>query len=160
MLSILGKLLCRELGEQKYDMYFSYYCKYINSGEDDVKDRHNEMIFNDIYGQLENKDIYTLHEMLERLLDAVSLSVKISRQYMWVWLGTVLTIIFLIVFPVTFAWTVCGIVFVIMSFGYKSMVFIVNKYCFIDANIILMYKMALYHTILTYNVNKISKALG
>lgn len=98
--------------------------------------------------------------MLERLLDAVSLSVKISRQYMWVWLGTVLTIIFLIIFPVTIAWTVCGIVFVIMSFGYKSMVFIVNKYCFIDANIILMYKMALYHTILTYNVNKISKALG
>lgn len=160
MLSILGKLLCRELGEQKYDMYFSYYCKYINGGEDGIKDRHNEMIFNDIYGQLENKDIYTLHEMLERLLDAVSLSVKISRQYMWVWLGTVLTIIFLIMFPVTLTWTVCGIFFVIMSFGYKSMVFIVNRYCFIDANIILMYKMALYHTILTYNVNKISKALG
>ncbi len=160
MLSILGKLLCRELGVQKYDMYFSYYCKYINGGEDDIKDHHNEMIFNDIYGQLENKDIYTLHEMLERLLDAVSLSVKISRQYMWVWLGTVLTIIFLIIFPVTLTWTVCGIVLVIMSFGYKSMVYIVNRYCFIDANIILMYKMALYHTILTYNIHKMPKAFG
>ena len=39
MLSILGKLLCKELGENKYDLYFSHYSSYIKelSEYDEVK---------------------------------------------------------------------------------------------------------------------------
>lgn len=35
MLSILGKLICNELGEQKYDMYFDCYSRFVKecSGE-------------------------------------------------------------------------------------------------------------------------------
>ncbi len=156
MLSILGKLICKELGEQKYDMYFECYSRYVNSDDNGPKSRHNEMIFRDIYKQLGNKDIYTLQKMLERLLGAIELSVRISRQYMWVWMCTVITIILLIFIPVSLWWTVCGICIVITCFGYKSAVFLINRYCFIDANIVLLYKTALYHMILTYNVRKLS----
>lgn len=156
MLSILGKLICKELGEQKYDMYFECYSRYVHSDGSEPKNSHSEMIFRDIYKQLGNKDIYTLQKMLERLLGAIELSVKISRQYMWVWLCTVITIVLLIFMPVSFWWTVFGIGFVITCFGYKSVVFIINRYCFIDANIVLLYKTALYHMILTYNLKKLS----
>lgn len=156
MLSILGKLICKELGEQKYDMYFEYYSRYVNNAENQPKSKHNEMIFKDIYKQLGSKDIYTLQKMLERLLGAIELSIRISRQYMWVWLCTVMTIALLIFLPVSVWWTVAGIVFVVTCFGYKSIVFLINRYCFIDANIILLYKTALYHMILTYNIKKIS----
>lgn len=160
MLSILGKLLCKELGENKYDLYFSHYSSYIKelSEYDEVKKTkcnsvppgHNEEIFIDIYEQLKIKDIYDLQQMLERLLSAIELTVKISRQYMLVWLATVITIIVLIASPVSVFFTVMGICTVITCFGYKSIVYIVNRYCFIDANIILLYKTALFHIILTY----------
>ncbi len=156
MLSILGKLICKELGEQKYDMYFEYYSSYVNSGGDKSAGKHNEIIFKDIYKQLGNKDIYTLQKMLERLLSTIELSVRISRQYMWVWICTVFTILIFIFLPVSPFWTVTGIFMVITCFGYKSLVFIINRYCFIDANIILLYKTALYHMILTYNIRKLS----
>ena len=159
MLSILGKLLCRELGEYKYELYFSHYRRYIKElsvcDDRDIKNeaaapRHNEEIFIDIYEQLKLKDIYDLQQMLERLLSAIELSVRISRQYMFVWLATVVTLIILIVSPVSALITVLGILMVVTCFGYKSMVYIVNRYCFIDANIILLYKTALFHSILTY----------
>ncbi len=138
MLSILGKLLCSELGEHKYDMYFDCY----------NRNKEREVIFYDIYKELREKDIFALQEMLERLLAAIELSIKINRQYMLVWLGTVLTIIALIVLPVSLICTVCGIMAVLTAFGYKSIVYLVNRYCFIDANIILLYKTALYYLIM------------
>ena len=144
MLSVLGKLLCRELGEQKYSMYFRYYSLFADSCDG----KHTELIFRDIYSQLSDKDMYTLHKMLERLLEAVTLSVKISRQYMWVWLSTVLTIIILLLSPISGLWTVCGIILVITGFGYKSMVFVVNRYCVVDTDIVLLYKTALCHKIM------------
>lgn len=153
MLSVLGKLLCRELGEQKYNMYFRYYSLF----EDSSDSNHQNVIFRDIYSQLAGKDIYALQDMLERLLDAVSLSVRICRQYIWVWLATLLTIIFLLVSPVSLGFTAAGIFLVVTGFGYKSMVFMVNRYCIVDAGIILLYKTALFHSILTHNEGRLKK---
>lgn len=159
MLSILGKLLCSELGENNYDNYFRHYSRYVKdiSGSDAQISRdnnstlkQNEEIFYDIYKQLRCKDIYTLQGMLERLLAAIELTMRISRQYRWVWLATVATIIILIVCPISGLLTFVGVFTVVTGFGYKSIVFIVNRYCFIDANIVLLYKTALYHIILTY----------
>jgi len=50
---------------------------------------------------------------------------------------------------VSLLWTVCGIILAVTGFGYKSVVFIVNRYCVVDADIILLYKTALYHKIMT-----------
>jgi len=160
MLSILGKLLCSELGENNYDVYFRHYSRYVKDISGDNASvspsgtitRQNEEIFYDIYNQLKCKDIYTLQGMLERLLAAIELTMRISRQYRWVWLATVATIIALVLSPVSGIFTFMGIFAVITAFGYKSIVFIVNRYCFIDANIILLYKTALYHIILTYTI--------
>jgi len=146
MVSILGRLLCKELGEQKYNIYFECFCKEKNQ---------NEKIFCDIYKQLKNRDLESLHLMMERLKNAIELSMRISKQYIWVWLMTVLTIILLIIMPLSFLFTLIGICIVITAFGYKSMVFMINRYCFIDAGIILIYRLALYHLILSYTVRNI-----
>lgn len=153
MLSILGKLLCNELGETNYDIYFKHYSLYVNNiSDDNIIDRRNEQIFYDIYCQLKEKDIYVLQEMLERLLEAIELTVRISRQYVWVWLATVAVVLFFVLCPVSGLVTLLGISVVLTGFIYKSIVFIVNRYCFIDANIVLLYKTALYHVILTYDM--------
>ena len=151
MLSILGKLLCSELGVHKYNVYFNYYTKSLKKNIN-----HSEMIFYDIYNQLNGKDIYTLHKMLERLLSAVELSVRISKQFIWVFLGTILTIISLIIIPTPTSVTVLGIVFVALCFAYKSIVYLLNRYCYVDINLTLLYKTALYHKILTYNIRRLA----
>lgn len=156
MLSVLGKLLCHELGEQKYDMYFECYRKSIDVNSEDNRRKQSEMIFCDIYKQLNDKEIYTLQQMLERMLSAIQLSVRISRQYLWVWLASIVTIIFLIIIPVSILWTIIGVVSVVIGFGYKSMIFLINRYCFIDANIVMIYKTTLYHIILTHNIRKLN----
>ena len=139
MMSILGKLIRNELGEKKYDIYFESYNK---------SKRPNEIVFYDIYTQLKNKDIETLQGMLGRLLDAIELSVRISKQYRWVWLATIVTVILLFILPVPCICSLLGIIIVVGSFFYKSMVFIINRYCFIDVNIVLIYKIVLYQLIL------------
>ena len=119
MLSIFAKLLCNELGEDKY-----------------------------------NIDIETLQIMLERLLSATKLTIRLNRQYIWVWLATVIVIIYLLFSGLPVLFKVIGVLAVLAAFGYKSMVFFVNRYCFIDANITLIYKTALFHRILTINFAK------
>ena len=50
MLSIFGKLLCRELGKERYDIYFENYSCGSNK---------NDIIFGDIYKFLMKEDIGT-----------------------------------------------------------------------------------------------------
>ena len=147
MLSILGKLLCSELGVHKYNVYFDCYTK---------NNKQNEVIFYDIYKELGGKDIYTLQKMLERLLSAVELSVRVSKQFIWVLLGTVITIISLVIINIPAYLTILGIVLVTVCFLYKSIVYLLNRYCYVDANITLLYKTALYHRILTYNIRRLA----
>ena len=158
MLSVFGKLLCKELGEQKYDKYFVYYSLYVNSiSQKDAgneSSKQNEIIFVDIYNQLKEKDIYLLHGMLERLLSAIELSIRITRQYIWVLLASIITIGLLWFCPVYEFISLIGIATVIISLGYKSVVFVVNRYCFIDANIMLLYKTALFHIIIIRNMEQ------
>lgn len=156
MLSVLGKLLCSELGEQKYDMYFECYRNSLSDNSEESRKKQSELIFCDIYEQLSDKEIYTLQQMLERMLTAIKLSVRISKQYIWVWLTTVITIVLLIIIPVSAFWTVIGIASVVTAFGYKSMIYLINRYCYIDANIIMIYKTTLYHIILTHNLRKMT----
>lgn len=146
MLSIFGKLLCRELGKERYDIYFENYSCGSNK---------NDIIFGDIYKFLMKEDIESLHCMLERLLAATNLTLRVCRQYIFVWLGTVVTIICMFILALPGILRTAGIVLVLAAFGYKSIVYMINRFCYVDANITLIYKTALYHRILTVNMNKI-----
>ena len=147
MLSILGRLLCDELGVNKYSDYYDNY----------ADNKNREIIFCDIYKELEDKDIYTLHNMLERLLGAVELSVRINKQFVWVVAGTVLTIISLIMLPAPVYATVIGIFIVSVCFIYKGIVYILNRFSYVDTNITLLYKTALFHRIMTYNIRRLAR---
>ena len=145
MLSIFAKLICEELGEDKYNIYFEKY---------NGTNKPNEVIFCDIYRVLLDKDIETLQLMLERLLGATKLTIRLNRQYIWVWLATVLIIGYLFFSGLPLLFKMFSILAVLAAFGYKSLVFVINRYCFIDANITLIYKTALFHRILTVNFAK------
>ena len=129
-----------------YDIYFENYSFGSNK---------NDIIFGDIYKFLMKEDIESLQCMLERLLAATNLTLRVCRQYIFVWLGTVVTIICMFILALPGILRTAGIVLVLAAFGYKSIVYMINRFCYVDANITLIYKTALYHRILTVNMNKI-----
>lgn len=148
MSSVFKKLITKELGASRYNKYFFCYQKLIIEKKYDSTKLSNQEIHDDMYNTLKDRDIVTLKKMLERLLDCMHLALSISKQYMFILFAYVLTIV--LILSQGFLWwiTVCSIAVLSIAFIYKTIEFIVNKYCFIDAHIILVYKSVLDELIL------------
>lgn len=146
--SVFKKLITKELGASRYNKYFFCYQKLIIEKKYDSTKLSNKEIHDDIYNTLKDRDIVTLQKMLERLLDCMHLALSISKQYMFILFAYILTIV--LILSQGFLWwiTVCSIATLSIAFIYKTIEFIVNKYCFIDAHIILVYKSVLDELIL------------
>lgn len=143
MASVFKKLISKELGESCYNKYFFSFQKRMASKNYDMKSFDNEEIFNDIYNRLKDKDIKVLTKMLERLSDTMFLAVRISKTYVFAlffYLFACGFIIFQGLLPII---TVGSILLLSASFIYKTYEFVVNKFCFIDAHIIIVYKAVL-----------------
>lgn len=134
MTSVLGKLICKELGKEKYNNYFK-----------SLDSKHATEVFCDIYMELKEKDDEVLNGMLLRLLETVHTSVRISRRFLisvCVYFFTMAVIFFLL--PINL------IMFLLMSIAtgcivYKVMEFLINRYCDRDIRIVLIYKSVLFH---------------
>lgn len=146
--SVFKKLITKELGASRYNKYFFCYQKLIIEKKYDSTKLSNKEIHDDMYNTLKDRDMVTLQKMLERLLDCMHLALSISKQYMFVLFAYILTIV--LILSQGFLWwiTVCSIAALSIAFIYKTIEFIVNKYCFIDAHIILVYKSVLDELIL------------
>lgn len=147
--SVFKKLITKELGASRYNKYFFCYQKLIIEKKYDSTKLSNKEIHDDMYNTLKDRDIVTLQKMLERLLDCMHLALSISKQYMFILFAYVLTIV--LILSQGFLWwiTACSIAALSIAFVYKTIEFIVNKYCFIDAHIILVYKSVLDELILS-----------
>jgi len=145
---VFKKLITKELGASRYNKYFFCYQKLIIEKKYDSTKLSNKEIHDDMYNTLKDRDMVTLQKMLERLLDCMHLALSISKQYMFVLFAYILTIV--LILSQGFLWwiTVCSIAALSIAFIYKTIEFIVNKYCFIDAHIILVYKSVLDELIL------------
>jgi hypothetical protein len=147
---VFKKLLSKELGENKYNKYFCCYQQSVTNHTYDSKNLKNEEIFNDIFEDLKDKDILALTKMLERLLDTMYLAVRISKQFVFNFIFYVLASFFIIsqgLVPVIMVVALLGMSICMI---YKTYEFVVNKYCYIDAHIILVYKSVLDQLILSY----------
>jgi hypothetical protein len=138
MASVFKKLISSELGENNYNKYFFVCQKSLQNKVFDSKE-----IYNDIYENLKNKDRITIKKMQGRLNDAMFLAVRISKTYFFSFLFFIGALFFLITKDLHPIITIISILLMIMLFLTKTYEFIVNKYCFIDAHIVLVYKTVL-----------------
>lgn len=144
MASVFKKLISKELGEMNYNRYFFCYQKGIVN-----KTSNNKEIYNDIYEKLKDKDLKVINRMHERLNETMILALKISKTYLFsflFYLGAVLFVLGLKLIPI---FAVIGIASMTVCFLFKTYEFVVNKYCFIDAQIVLVYKAVLDELIMT-----------
>ena len=127
--SVLGKLIQREFGKERYACY-----------ADKLKRKQSMDVFCDIYEKLSHSSEEELDLALKGLLDTVQQSIGISRNFIYIVTGfavTVLTLVFLQLPAVVFAITAvtAGLIFL-----YKTCEFVKNRYCDRDIRIVLIYK--------------------
>lgn len=138
MASVFKKLIRKEFGENSYNTYFNYYHKNINSTSID-----NKEVFEDIYLKLKEYDTNTILLMNKRLNDTLLAAFRISKSYIMIPFVYMLSVIFLLVRNIHPVIVVPALLLITACFIIKSYEFIVNKYCYIDARIVLVYKSVL-----------------
>lgn len=143
MASVFKKLISKELGESSYNKYFFSFQKRMANKSYDLRTFDNEEIFNDIYNRLKDKDIKVLTKMLERLSDAMFLAMRISKTYIFALVFYLFACAFIIFQGLLPILAVVSLLLFSACFIYKTYEYVVNKFCFIDAHIIIVYKAVL-----------------
>ena len=143
MINAFEGLLRQELGNSKYVDYLRKYQKM-----EQLRRTKGEMIkisdvSEEIYEGLKEKDITVLLQMQSRLKDTIMLVLRLSRHYIFIVITYFLALaIIFSLGEVTYINTITSVILTI-AFFYKTYEFLVNKYSYLDAYIVIAYKTAL-----------------
>jgi hypothetical protein len=143
MANVFRKLISKELGEVNYHRYFSFVKRNIENRTMD-----SQLIYNDMYEKLKYRDLKSITKMHNRLNDTMLLAFRISRNFFFAFVFYLAAMIFLIARSLQPELTILAMVLMSIAFVYKAYEFIANKFCYIDAQIVLVYKAVLDRIIL------------
>lgn len=143
MANVFKKLIRKELGEINYHRYSSFIKKNIDSRTSD-----SQTIFNDMYEKLRCRDLKAISKMHNRLNDTMLLAFRISKNFLFAFLFYILASVYLILRAMSPELTAISLILINICFIYKVYEFVSNKFCYIDAQIVLVYKAVLDRIIL------------
>ncbi len=138
MANVFQKLIKQEFGETNYKKYLDCFRKNVENPEPDTKP-----VFEDIVLQLEGRDEQMLNKMQKRLDETLLYAYRINRTYLLLFLVYLFASLYLIIQGLHPAVTITALVLLSICFVVKTHEFIINKYCYLDARIILIYKAVL-----------------
>lgn len=153
MVNVFRKLIRKEFGDKKYNQYVGSYHRKMLEKSFDYRNLQNEEIYNDIYNDLKDKDLESLKKMFDRLTEAMLMVVKISRTYFTILLVYLAGTFFLISRDLVPWVTIVSIILMSFCFLYKTYEYVANKFCYIDARIIIVYKSVLDQLLKGYRKN-------
>ena len=130
-------MLRSEFGRVKYEEYARSIKQNIKEAKTD-----NSEIFNDLYKFLQEKNGKVLEEMQERLNSSLLDTFLVSKNYLWAFVAY-LTAFFVICSCVIQLYAVPLLLFISAAFLVKTYEFLVNKFCYVDAHLVLIYKSVL-----------------
>ena len=137
MFNVLKKTLRREFGRVKYEEYAQSIKQNIREAKTD-----NSKIFNDLYVILQQKNEKTLEEMQERLNTSLLDAFQVSKNYLWAFVAYLAA--FVIICSYVIQLYAIPLLFIISgAFLVKTYEFLVNKFCYVDAHMVLIYKSVL-----------------
>lgn len=157
VLGVFQKLLKKELGKQRYKRYCLIFEKYKQNKNAVNRIESSQEVYQDLFEYLKDQDFLTLRRRMEKLVDSMCDAVNISKHYFFsflFYLGGALFVIFQRLDPIV---TILSLLLMSGLFIYKTCEFVINKYCYIDANIILIYKTVLDHLLQRYEEGTIEK---
>ena len=155
MANVFRKLIRKELGELNYHRYSSFIKKNIDKRSIDERINDSQIIFNDMYEKLKYRDISSISKMHKRLNDTMLLAFRISKNFVFAFLVYLMATLYMLLKPMNPELMTISLILVNICFIYKVYEFISNKFCYVDAQLILVYKAVLDRLILN-NRNSIN----
>ena len=137
MFNVLKKTLRSEFGQTKYEQYAQSIKQNIREAKTD-----NSEIFNDIYESLQNKDEQKLEEMQERLNESLLNAFYVNKNYIGAFIAYLVAFVIIASF-VAQMYAIPLLLFISAMFLVKTYEFLVNKFCYVDAHMVLIYKAVL-----------------
>ncbi|MBE5934989.1 MAG: hypothetical protein E7262_04275 [Lachnospiraceae bacterium] len=143
MTNVFKKLIRKEFGDRNYYKYFFCYQNMLYNDDFEIDKVTKDEVYNDIYDKLKNLDMQALKKRHNRLADTMITAFSITNTFLIV-IGFYVAALWLLISQ-GFNPMVAKISIVIISvaFLYKLYEFILNKFCFVDAHIAIIYKTVL-----------------
>lgn len=148
MSNVFKKLISKELGEKNYNRYFCFIKRNVES-----RMSESQVIYNDMYEKLKSKDIRSITKMHDRLNDTMLLAFRISKNYYFSFIFYLIASFYIIIRDIQPEITIMALILMSVCFVYKTYEFVVNKFCYIDAQIVLVYKAVLDKIILNEHMS-------
>ena len=136
--NVFKKLISKEMGEVNYHRYFSFLKKNMEAKKVD-----SQALYNDMYEKLKYRDLKSITKMHSRLNDTMLLAFRISKNFFFAFIVYLAATVFLVTKDLQPQLTLFSMISMNVCFVYKIYEFIVNKFCYIDAQIVLIYKAVL-----------------
>ena len=137
MFNVLKKTLKKEFGSEKYEQYARSIKQNIREARKDNTD-----IFDDLYQILREKDATHLLKMQERLNESLMDAFYINKNYLMAFLAYLAAFSVIGSFVVQM-YAIPLLFFISGLFLIKTYEFLVNKFCYVDAHLVLIYKAVL-----------------
>jgi len=137
VLNVLKQRLKLELGDERY----AEYAKSIRQNIKEAKNDHTE-IYDEIYADLDGRGLEELICIQERLNGSILSKFQIIKGYFGVF------VVYLVGFAILVEYTVQmvavpAMILISGLFLIKTVEFLINKYCYVDAHLLLIFKSAL-----------------
>lgn len=143
MKNVFRKCLCGAFGEQEYFKYVKM-CRDELVGQNPAKmSFKNKPVYQNMYHLLcqENQD--KLEKRAEKLMDTMYRAFQIGRRFGSVIICYVVANFILIGLSLDYMVTCVSLSLLGICFLYKLVEFLTNKYCFVDAYLVMVYKAVL-----------------
>lgn len=160
MTSEFKKLLSREFGADEYNAYFEYADRMFRREKERLEDTEKmllgeetilkTLVFRNMEEILNQKSKHQLNKCSERLLECMQLTMNINHRFLTVFFAYLGSALLLLSLSLHVMVSVSAMILLTGCFLYKAMEFVVNKYCYIDAYLILIYKNVLLKLLQNY----------
>ncbi|MCH5266940.1 MAG: hypothetical protein J1E62_01240 [Lachnospiraceae bacterium] len=143
MKNVFQKCLRRDFGEYEYLLYVQMCREELRGQTPEKMSYENKPIYQHMYQLLKQETPESLTDRAERLLDTMHHAFQIGRQFFSVIIFYILSNIVLIGLELDYTVTCISLSLIGACFLYKLVEFLTNKYCFIDAYLVMVYKAVL-----------------
>lgn len=148
MENVFKRLILNEFGKKAYYKFFLL-CKiyienkYIKGESSQNLNSWLLPIYIDIYEQIKDEKPETVEKMRLRLKHAIDLGIRIKKNFIYAFLFYLGGVFLILVQKINPLISLISISAMTLCFLYKVMEYFVNKYCLIDIQIIMVYKLVL-----------------
>ena len=143
MMNVFKKCLRKECGKKGYEHYVDLFNEEVKNYANIKNDIESKKIYKDMYEVLSKDPKKVTTEKLENLSCTLYKALQIARKFTGVLSAYVAGNIVLLALNLDYYVTCISVAFLGAAFLYKLLEFLENKFCFIDAYLIMIYKTVL-----------------